>query len=178
MPVEPIAPEPGRVRIWNIFPDHNSAHEAIIRLEKVGIPTTAINMVFRNEAGNVESTTAERADMTYADTVKSGAFIGGATGTVVGTAVGAVLATAAVFSLPGALLIGPLAGALVGSAAGGALGGAWGQLTASGVSDHVTEEFQKAIANNGVGVIADVPEHLVDEALSALETNAPVDAAP
>jgi hypothetical protein len=167
--MEPVAPEPGRVRIWNIFPDHKSAHDAIVRLEKIGIPTTAISMVFHNESGHLESTTAERADMTYADTVKSGATIGGATGTVVGTAVGAMLATAAVVALPGALIIGPLAGALLGASAGGALGGAWGQLTASGVSEDITRQFQKALADNGVGVIADVPEHLAQEALEVIE---------
>lgn len=169
MPMEPVAPEPGRVRLWNIFPDHKSAHDAVVRLEKVGIPTTAISMVFRNESGNLESTTAERADMTYADTVKSGAAIGGATGTVVGTAVGALLATAAVFALPGALIVGPLAGMLVGATAGGAMGGAWGQVTASGVSEDITRQFQKALADNGVGVIADVPEHLAQEALAEIE---------
>jgi hypothetical protein len=58
------------------------------------------------------------------------------------------------------------------------MGGAWGQLTASGVSESVTLQFQKAIAENGVGVIADVPEHLTDEAVTAIETNEPIDTTP
>ncbi|GAB4463126.1 MAG: hypothetical protein OHK0029_31250 [Armatimonadaceae bacterium] len=160
-----LNPEPGKARIWGVFPDRPTAEKGVIQLEKMGIPTTAISMVIKDESGNVETTTAERAGATMEGSVAGGAAMGG----TVGAALGAVTAVALGAPLVGVLLIGPLAGALVGAGAGGATGGVLGALTASGVPENVAEEYQKAVSAGGVVVLADVHDEVKETARQILD---------
>jgi hypothetical protein len=170
----------GHRRVWAILLDQAAAVKSVVRLEKIGIPTTAIFMVFTNRHGKIETTTAERAGLTCNQTISYGASLGGLLGTAVGIVIGVALALNAV---PTAMLMGPLAsafvgglvGALIGVGAGGSTAWLMGTLAATGVPTEVSRQFAPIIERGGVAVVADVPEHMETEARHAVAAVAPVE---
>jgi hypothetical protein len=117
-------------------------------------------MVFANEQGAIETTTAEHVGLTWLPFTKEGELMGEG-------------ATPVVTTIPGAFLLDSLVG-LERETREGAVD----NLIATGVPTDVAHQYARIIEDGGVAIIADVPEHMEREVRQTLETHEPMNTIP
>jgi|SRR5579885_3116943 hypothetical protein len=151
------------VTISALFDDHADARQAVVDLERAGLPSDEISIVANNAQGWYDPDRRDRIvdrDLDGRDDRAEGAATGAGIGAVVGGAAG-LLAGLGLLAIPG---LGPVvaAGWLVSTAAvavaGGAAGGLIGALTQSGVSEDEANTYAEGIRRGGTLVTARVPD--------------------
>jgi hypothetical protein len=158
------SPNEGRVHLSGLFDSRAGAQDAVDALERLGVPRSDISVIARNEA---ETAAAAAATGTTGGThAGEGAGAGSIVGGTVGAILGALAATATSIVIPGVgvLIAGPIAGALAGAGAGGLTGGLLGALVGAGIPEDTARTYESGLHSGGVVVVADVVEHLADQA--------------
>lgn len=163
--------------VTRLFDSFALAEQAVIELERVGVPHTDISIVSNDDSHRkANAPVRPPLDHTAATAAERDAGAGAALGGVLGAGGGA-LAGLGLLAIPGlgpVVAAGWLASAAVGALVGGAVvagaGGMVGALTHAGVSPEEAEVHAEGVRRGGTLISAKVADDMVAEARAALDT--------
>jgi hypothetical protein len=170
--------------ITRLFDSFSDAQQAVIELERAGVPHGDISLVsHRSDPHHAAADVREPRSFTAGEAAAKDAGIGGAAGAAIGGA-GGLLAGLGVMAIPGlgpvvavGWLVSTAVGAVVGGAVGASAGGIVGALTNAGVSEEEAHVYAEAVRRGGTLVSAKVDDDRLATAETALNAIPSVDIA-
>ena len=159
-----------------MYRDVKHAEGAIGELIAHGVPRDRISIVSNDASRRYRDLSSDRKEEAAKDGAK-GATAGALGGTVAG-----VLASLGLAAIPGIgwiLAAGPIgsmiASGAIGAAAGAAAGGLGEGLSKTGVPERRAHTYAEGVRRGGTMIMAEVDDHLVDEATRVLDRHDPID---
>ncbi|WP_054958417.1 general stress protein [Paenibacillus dakarensis] len=145
-------------KIVGVFETEQEATQAIVELQRRGVPTDAISIIAKDNR-DVEAVTDETGTK-----APEGVATGAATGGVLGGAAG-LLAGLGALAIPGIgpiLAAGPIAAAFAGAAVGAGAGGLVGGLIGLGIPEEEAREYESYVDQGRILVLVEADRHDVD----------------
>jgi hypothetical protein len=158
---------PAGMVVIGLFPDQETAGQAIRQLKEAGFTTEELSAIMRKRGPTGEPLTAlvEGEDLDLeAQTTKTGAATGGIIGGLLGL-LGSLLIPGLGPVTVGGVLVSTLVGAGVGTVAGGLIG----MLVGMGVSQTEAAHFDRGVRDGGVLVLVQPDSERVADARAILE---------